>query len=183
MSQYTCSLYIATDHLNRMCHCRWINSAFFRHLDISRESRRTAKFKMTRKILTAIVQRLVNLVSLDISGHIMLDNGTVPHFEEAMGRPRWVTKSRSSLNVYKKKKRLKVFFVIYFQMNNELLNKPRFFSLSALSRARAASFLSRSWRGPCSFWACMTPPSVMWHTSLLIRYWLSIIVVVVVIIY
>uniref|UniRef100_A0A4W5KHY6 Protein zer-1 homolog n=1 Tax=Hucho hucho TaxID=62062 RepID=A0A4W5KHY6_9TELE len=57
-----------------------------RHLDISRE--RTSKFKMTRKILTAIVQGLVNLVSLDISGHIMLDNCTVPHFEEAMGRPR-----------------------------------------------------------------------------------------------
>uniref|UniRef100_A0A7N8X6H8 Protein zer-1 homolog n=1 Tax=Mastacembelus armatus TaxID=205130 RepID=A0A7N8X6H8_9TELE len=62
-----------------------------RHLDISRESRRSSKFKMTRKTLTAIVQRLLNLVSLDISGHIMLDNCTVPHFEEAMGRPRWVT--------------------------------------------------------------------------------------------
>ncbi|XP_061657298.1 protein zer-1 homolog isoform X2 [Syngnathoides biaculeatus] len=58
-----------------------------RHLDISRESRRTSKFKMTRKILTAIVQRLVSLVSLDISGHIMLDNCTVPLLEEAMGRP------------------------------------------------------------------------------------------------
>uniref|UniRef100_A0A3Q3QWB7 Protein zer-1 homolog n=1 Tax=Monopterus albus TaxID=43700 RepID=A0A3Q3QWB7_MONAL len=58
-----------------------------RHLDISRESRRVFKFKMTRKILTSIVQHLVNLVSLDISGHIMLDNCTVPHFEEALGRP------------------------------------------------------------------------------------------------
>ncbi|XP_061589202.1 protein zer-1 homolog isoform X3 [Cololabis saira] len=58
-----------------------------RHLDISRESMRTTKFKMNRKILTAVVQRLVNLVSLDISGHVMLDNCTVPHFEEAMGRP------------------------------------------------------------------------------------------------
>ncbi|MEQ2157688.1 Protein zer-1, partial [Goodea atripinnis] len=38
---------------------------------------RNTKFKMTRKILTIIVQRLVNLVSLDISGHIMLDNCTV----------------------------------------------------------------------------------------------------------
>uniref|UniRef100_A0A8C7U5B6 Protein zer-1 homolog n=1 Tax=Oncorhynchus mykiss TaxID=8022 RepID=A0A8C7U5B6_ONCMY len=54
-----------------------------RHLDISRE--RTSKFKMTRKILTAIVQGLVNLVSLDISGHIMLDNCTVPHLEEVTG--------------------------------------------------------------------------------------------------
>uniref|UniRef100_A0A667WZV3 Protein zer-1 homolog n=1 Tax=Myripristis murdjan TaxID=586833 RepID=A0A667WZV3_9TELE len=56
-----------------------------RHLDISRESRRASKFKMTRKILTAIVQRLVNLVSLDISGHIMLDNCTVPHLEDVTG--------------------------------------------------------------------------------------------------
>uniref|UniRef100_A0AAX7T3B9 Protein zer-1 homolog n=1 Tax=Astatotilapia calliptera TaxID=8154 RepID=A0AAX7T3B9_ASTCA len=64
-----------------------------RHLDISQESRRISKFKMTKKILTAIVQRLVHLMSLDISGHIMLDNCTVPHFEEAMGRPRWVTMS------------------------------------------------------------------------------------------
>lgn len=67
--------------------------SFFRHLDISQESRRISKFKMTKKILTAIVQRLVHLMSLDISGHIMLDNCTVPHFEEAMGRPRWVTMS------------------------------------------------------------------------------------------
>uniref|UniRef100_A0A8D3AES0 Protein zer-1 homolog n=1 Tax=Scophthalmus maximus TaxID=52904 RepID=A0A8D3AES0_SCOMX len=50
------------------------------HFDISRESRRTAKFKMTRKILTAFVQRLVNLVSLDISGQIMLDNSSVTLF-------------------------------------------------------------------------------------------------------
>ncbi|PWA24049.1 hypothetical protein CCH79_00019138 [Gambusia affinis] len=58
-----------------------------RHLDLSRESRRNVKFKMTRKILTVLVQRLLHLVSLDISGHIMLDNCTVPHFEEAVGRP------------------------------------------------------------------------------------------------
>uniref|UniRef100_A0A3B3Y2U6 Protein zer-1 homolog n=1 Tax=Poecilia mexicana TaxID=48701 RepID=A0A3B3Y2U6_9TELE len=57
------------------------------HLDLSRESRRNVKFKMTRKILTVLVQRLLHLVSLDISGHIMLDNCTMPHFEEAVGRP------------------------------------------------------------------------------------------------
>lgn len=66
-------------------------SGFLRHLDISQESMRVTKFKMTRKILTAIVQRLPHLVSLDISGHIMLDNCAVPHFEEAMGRPRWLS--------------------------------------------------------------------------------------------
>ncbi|XP_062339972.1 protein zer-1 homolog [Osmerus eperlanus] len=64
-----------------------VRLAQLRHLDISRESRRSSKFKMTRKILTAIVQGLVNMVSLDISGHIMQDNCTVPHFEEAVGRP------------------------------------------------------------------------------------------------
>lgn len=73
---------------------RMNSSIFPRHLDVSRESRRASKFKMTRKILTSVVQRLVNLVSLDISGHTMLDNCTVPHFEEAMGRPRWVTAPR-----------------------------------------------------------------------------------------
>lgn len=58
-----------------------------RHLDISRESQRSSKFKMTGKILSSLVQSLVNLVSLDISGHIMLDNCTVPQLEDAMGRP------------------------------------------------------------------------------------------------
>ncbi|XP_036443896.1 protein zer-1 homolog [Colossoma macropomum] len=58
-----------------------------RHLDISRENQRNSKFKMTKKILTSIVRGLGNLVSLDISGHIMLDNCTMPQFEEAMGPP------------------------------------------------------------------------------------------------
>uniref|UniRef100_A0A8C2D3X9 Protein zer-1 homolog n=1 Tax=Cyprinus carpio TaxID=7962 RepID=A0A8C2D3X9_CYPCA len=56
-----------------------------RHLDISRENQRASKFKMTRKILSSIVQSLVHLVSLDISGHIMLDNCTVPAFEDVTG--------------------------------------------------------------------------------------------------
>uniref|UniRef100_A0A8C9W8D8 Protein zer-1 homolog n=1 Tax=Scleropages formosus TaxID=113540 RepID=A0A8C9W8D8_SCLFO len=50
-----------------------------RHLDISRESRRSCKFKLTRNMLTNIVQSLTHLVSLDISGHTMLDNLT-QHF-------------------------------------------------------------------------------------------------------
>uniref|UniRef100_A0A8C6TD36 Protein zer-1 homolog n=1 Tax=Neogobius melanostomus TaxID=47308 RepID=A0A8C6TD36_9GOBI len=50
-----------------------------RHLDISRESRKVTRFQMIGKILVALVQRLIHLVSLDISGHIMLDNCTVPH--------------------------------------------------------------------------------------------------------
>ncbi|KAG7273769.1 hypothetical protein CRUP_003269 [Coryphaenoides rupestris] len=42
--------------------------------------------RLASLVLTAIVQRLVHLVSLDISGHVMLDNCTVPHLEDAMGR-------------------------------------------------------------------------------------------------
>nr|XP_055036920.1 protein zer-1 homolog [Misgurnus anguillicaudatus]XP_055036921.1 protein zer-1 homolog [Misgurnus anguillicaudatus]XP_055036922.1 protein zer-1 homolog [Misgurnus anguillicaudatus] len=64
-----------------------IQLSMLRHLDISRESQRSSKFKMTGKILSSLVQSLVNLVSLDISGHIMLDNCTVPQLEDAMGRP------------------------------------------------------------------------------------------------
>uniref|UniRef100_A0A8C7UDM8 Protein zer-1 homolog n=1 Tax=Oncorhynchus mykiss TaxID=8022 RepID=A0A8C7UDM8_ONCMY len=81
-----------------------------RHLDISRE--RTSKFKMTRKILTAIVQGLVNLVSLDISGHIMLDNCTVPHLEEAMGRPS-IEPCKSSIYPFQELKRPLQFLGLY----------------------------------------------------------------------
>uniref|UniRef100_A0A667WPA8 Protein zer-1 homolog n=1 Tax=Myripristis murdjan TaxID=586833 RepID=A0A667WPA8_9TELE len=83
-----------------------------RHLDISRESRRASKFKMTRKILTAIVQRLVNLVSLDISGHIMLDNCTVPHLEDAMGRPS-IEPCKSSIYPFQELKRPLQFLGLY----------------------------------------------------------------------
>ncbi|KAK6480972.1 protein zer-1-like protein [Huso huso] len=59
-----------------------------RHLDISRDRLLSYyKFKVTRKVLSIIVQSLVNLVSLDISGHVMLENCAVPQIEEAMGRP------------------------------------------------------------------------------------------------
>ncbi|KAL4609566.1 hypothetical protein GN956_G23626 [Arapaima gigas] len=70
-----------------------IQMSQLRHLDISRESRRSCKFKLTRKVLMTIVQGLTHLVSLDISGHTMLDNCAVPHFEEALGRPRQPCKS------------------------------------------------------------------------------------------
>uniref|UniRef100_A0A4W4FTL9 Protein zer-1 homolog n=1 Tax=Electrophorus electricus TaxID=8005 RepID=A0A4W4FTL9_ELEEL len=83
-----------------------------RHLDISRESQRSSKFKMTRKILTAVVQGLGNLVSLDISGHIMLDNCTVPHFEEAMGRPS-MEPCKSSIYPFQELKRPLQFLGLY----------------------------------------------------------------------
>ncbi|XP_004084932.1 protein zer-1 homolog [Oryzias latipes] len=83
-----------------------------RHLDISQESMRVTKFKMTRKILTAIVQRLPHLVSLDISGHIMLDNCAVPHFEEAMGRPS-TEPCKSSIYPFRELKRPLQFLGLY----------------------------------------------------------------------
>ncbi|KAI4882883.1 hypothetical protein NFI96_013106 [Prochilodus magdalenae] len=83
-----------------------------RHLDISRENQRNSKFKMTRKILTSIVQGLGNLVSLDISGHIMLDNCTVPQFEEAMGRPS-IEPCKSSIYPFQELKRPLQFLGLY----------------------------------------------------------------------
>ncbi|RXN07919.1 zer-1-like protein [Labeo rohita] len=83
-----------------------------RHLDVSRENQRTSKFKMTRKTLSSIVQSLVNLVSLDISGHIMLDNCTVPAFEDAVGRPS-IEPCKSSIYPFQELKRPLQFLGLY----------------------------------------------------------------------
>ncbi|XP_051960878.1 protein zer-1 homolog [Xyrauchen texanus] len=83
-----------------------------RHLDISRENQRTSKFKLTKKILSSIVQGLVNLVSLDISGHIMLDNCTVPQFEEATGPPS-IEPCKSSIYPFQELKRPLQFLGLY----------------------------------------------------------------------
>uniref|UniRef100_A0AAY4CSW0 Protein zer-1 homolog n=1 Tax=Denticeps clupeoides TaxID=299321 RepID=A0AAY4CSW0_9TELE len=83
-----------------------------RHLDISRENQRSSKFKMTRKMLTGIVRNLVHLVSLDISGHIMLDNCTVPHLDEAMGRPS-TEPCKSSIYPFQELKRPLQFLGLY----------------------------------------------------------------------
>uniref|UniRef100_A0A8C6TCX9 Protein zer-1 homolog n=1 Tax=Neogobius melanostomus TaxID=47308 RepID=A0A8C6TCX9_9GOBI len=82
------------------------------HLDISRESRKVTRFQMIGKILVALVQRLIHLVSLDISGHIMLDNCTVPHVEEAMGRPS-IEPCKSSIIPFQELKRPLQFLGLY----------------------------------------------------------------------
>ncbi|XP_042193523.1 protein zer-1 homolog isoform X2 [Callorhinchus milii] len=57
-----------------------------RHLDISRDRASSFyKFKLTRKVFTAFVQNLKNLLSLDISGQLMLDNCAVSNHDEALG--------------------------------------------------------------------------------------------------
>ncbi|CAM4663884.1 unnamed protein product [Leuciscus chuanchicus] len=83
-----------------------------RHLDISREHQRSSKFKMTRKILSSLAQGLVDLVSLDISGHIMLDNVTVPALEDALGRPS-IEPSKSSIYPFQELKRPLQFLGLY----------------------------------------------------------------------
>ncbi|KAK7142980.1 hypothetical protein R3I93_014206 [Phoxinus phoxinus] len=83
-----------------------------RHLDISRENQRSSKFKMTRKILSSLAQGLVDLVSLDISGHIMLDNVTVPALEDALGRPS-IEPSKSSIYPFQELKRPLQFLGLY----------------------------------------------------------------------
>ncbi|KFW77269.1 Protein zer-1, partial [Manacus vitellinus] len=58
-----------------------------RHLDISRDHLSSYyKFKLTRRVLNLFVENLVNLSSLDISGHTMLENCTIPSMEEKMGQ-------------------------------------------------------------------------------------------------
>ncbi|XP_077162012.1 protein zer-1 homolog [Paroedura picta] len=58
-----------------------------RHLDISRDRLSSYyKFKLTRKVLNLFVENLVNLTSLDISGHTMLENCTIPSMEEKAGQ-------------------------------------------------------------------------------------------------
>ncbi|NXS61595.1 ZER1 protein, partial [Brachypteracias leptosomus] len=58
-----------------------------RHLDISRDHLSSYyKFKLTRRVLNLFVENLVNLTSLDISGHTMLENCTIPSTEEKMGQ-------------------------------------------------------------------------------------------------
>ncbi|NP_998066.1 protein zer-1 homolog isoform X1 [Danio rerio] len=83
-----------------------------RHLDISRENQRTSKFKMSRRVLSSVVQTLVQLVSLDISGHIMLDNCTVTPMQEALGRPS-TEPSKSSIYPFKELKRPLQFLGLY----------------------------------------------------------------------
>ncbi|KAM6193029.1 protein zer-1 homolog isoform 1-T2 [Sarcoramphus papa] len=58
-----------------------------RHLDISRDHLSSYyKFKLTRWVLNLFVENLVNLTSLDISGHTMLENCTISSMEEKMGQ-------------------------------------------------------------------------------------------------
>uniref|UniRef100_A0A673IGE2 Protein zer-1 homolog n=1 Tax=Sinocyclocheilus rhinocerous TaxID=307959 RepID=A0A673IGE2_9TELE len=95
------------------------------HLDISRENQRTSKFKMTRKTLSSIVQSLVDLVSLDISGHIMLDNCTVPAFEDAVGRPS-IEPCKSSIYPFQELKRPLQFLGLYNTMLCNVTHIPAY---------------------------------------------------------
>lgn len=61
------------------------------HLDISRDRLSSYyKFKLTRKVLSLLVQKLGNLMSLDISGHMILENCSISKMDEEAGQTRWV---------------------------------------------------------------------------------------------
>lgn len=61
----------------------------FRHLDISRDRLSSYyKFKLTRKVLSLFVQKLGNLMSLDISGHMILENCSISKMDEEAGQTR-----------------------------------------------------------------------------------------------
>lgn len=61
-----------------------------RHLDISRDRLSSYyKFKLTRKVLSLFVQKLVNLMSLDISGHMILENCSISKMDEEAGQTRY----------------------------------------------------------------------------------------------
>ncbi|XP_028664420.1 protein zer-1 homolog [Erpetoichthys calabaricus] len=76
-----------------------------RHLDISRDRLSSFyKFKLTRKVLSVFVRNLIHLVSLDISGHVLLENCAVSQIEEALGRPS-IEPSKSSICPFQELKR------------------------------------------------------------------------------
>ncbi|KAJ1133779.1 hypothetical protein NDU88_000255 [Pleurodeles waltl] len=76
-----------------------------RHLDISRDQLSSYyKFKLNRKVLSLIVQNLSCLTSLDISGHMMLENCAISKMDEELGRPS-TDPSKSSILPFRALKR------------------------------------------------------------------------------
>ncbi|XP_078502719.1 protein zer-1 homolog [Lissotriton helveticus] len=76
-----------------------------RHLDISRDQLSSYyKFKLNRKVLSLIVQNLGSLTSLDISGHMMLENCAISKMDEELGRPS-TDPSKSSILPFRALKR------------------------------------------------------------------------------
>ncbi|KAM9324890.1 protein zer-1 homolog [Gastrophryne carolinensis] len=76
-----------------------------RHLDISRDSLSSYyKFKLTRKVLSLIVQNLEELESLDISGHMMLENCAVSKMDDELGPPS-TDPSKSSITPFRSLRR------------------------------------------------------------------------------
>uniref|UniRef100_A0A8C9PJN0 Protein zer-1 homolog n=1 Tax=Spermophilus dauricus TaxID=99837 RepID=A0A8C9PJN0_SPEDA len=78
------------------------NPPISRHLDISRDRLSSYyKFKLTRKVLSLFVQKLGNLMSLDISGHMILENCSISKMDEEAGQ----TPSKSSIMPFRALKR------------------------------------------------------------------------------
>uniref|UniRef100_A0A8C5R0M1 Protein zer-1 homolog n=1 Tax=Leptobrachium leishanense TaxID=445787 RepID=A0A8C5R0M1_9ANUR len=74
---------LSDDHIRNIAQLQKL-----RHLDISRDRLSSYyKFKLTRKVLSLFVENLEELVSLDISGHLMLENCAMSKMDDELGPP------------------------------------------------------------------------------------------------
>ncbi|KAJ6654622.1 hypothetical protein lerEdw1_006775 [Lerista edwardsae] len=97
-----------------------------RHLDISRDHLSSYyKFKLTRKVLNLFVEKLVNLTSLDISGHTMLENFTVPTMDEKVGKTS-INPETSSITPFRNLKRPLQFLGLFETSLCRLLHIPAY---------------------------------------------------------
>ncbi|XP_066466601.1 protein zer-1 homolog [Tiliqua scincoides] len=97
-----------------------------RHLDISRDHLSSYyKFKLTRKVLNLFVEKLVNLTSLDISGHTMLENFAVPSMDEKVGKMS-TNPEKSSITPFRNLKRPLQFLGLFETSLCRLLHIPAY---------------------------------------------------------
>ncbi|OCT57918.1 protein zer-1 homolog [Xenopus laevis] len=97
-----------------------------RHLDISRDRLSSYyKFKLTRKVLSQFVQHLEELVSLDISGHLTLENCAVSKMDDELGPPS-NNPSKSSISPFRALKRPLQFLGLFETSLCRLIHIPAF---------------------------------------------------------
>uniref|UniRef100_A0A8C8RT51 Protein zer-1 homolog n=1 Tax=Pelusios castaneus TaxID=367368 RepID=A0A8C8RT51_9SAUR len=97
-----------------------------RHLDISRDRHSSYyKFKLTRRVLSLFVDNLVNLSSLDISGHTMLENCTISSMEEKVGQTS-IEPSKSSIAPFRDLKRPLQFLGLFETSLCRLMHIPAY---------------------------------------------------------
>ncbi|XP_069604144.1 protein zer-1 homolog [Ranitomeya imitator] len=97
-----------------------------RHLDISRDRLSSYyKFKLTRKVLSSFVRSLEDLVSLDISGHVMLENCAMSKMDDELGPPS-TDPSKSSIIPFRSLKRPLQFLGLFETSLCRLIHIPAY---------------------------------------------------------